>query len=61
MSPPAEAGAFEGFPEGTIEFLRGLTANNEKPWFDAHRQDYVSFYVGPALAFIAAIGPRLLV
>ncbi|MCC7246208.1 MAG: DUF2461 domain-containing protein [Saprospiraceae bacterium] len=24
----------------TLEFLRNLKANNEKPWFDAHRKDY---------------------
>jgi uncharacterized protein (TIGR02453 family) len=54
-----ESGAFEGFPDGTFEFLRGLSVNNDKSWFDRHRRDYESFYLQPALAFIATIGPRL--
>ena len=50
---------FGGFPEGTAKFLRELWKNNEKAWFVAHRDDYQAFYVEPALAFVAAIGPRL--
>jgi uncharacterized protein (TIGR02453 family) len=56
---PATPGDFEGFGETTFQFLRGLTANNEKPWFEAHRSQYEAGYVQPALAFVAAIGPRL--
>ncbi len=51
--------AFDGFPAGTLTFLRGLAAHNDKAWFQAHRDDYQAFYVEPALAFIAAIAPRL--
>jgi len=51
--------SFKGFPSGTRRFLRELSNNNDKEWFDAHRGDYQSFYVGPALAFVAAIGPQL--
>jgi uncharacterized protein (TIGR02453 family) len=51
--------SFQGFPRETIRFLRDLSRNNEKAWFDAHREDYQEHYVGPALAFIASIGPRL--
>lgn len=29
-----------GFSRATFSFLRGLTENNEKAWFDAHRDDY---------------------
>ena len=51
--------AFSGFPRETARFLADLAKNNEKAWFDAHRGDYDQFYVAPALAFVAAIGPRL--
>ena len=51
--------AFSGFPEGTFRFLRGLTKNNTKAWFDAHRDAYQAFYVDPARALVAAVGPRL--
>ncbi|MGH3638368.1 MAG: DUF2461 domain-containing protein [Mycobacterium sp.] len=29
-----------GFSRATFSFLRGLKENNEKAWFDAHRDDY---------------------
>lgn len=50
---------FEGFPDGTLRFLRGLAKNNSKAWFDAHRSDYDAFYVDPAKSFVESIGPRL--
>ena len=31
---------FEGFPKELPDFLWGLTLNNEKPWFEAHREEY---------------------
>ncbi len=51
--------AFPGFPKGSAKFLSGLTKNNNKAWFDAHRADYDAHYVEPAKAFVAAIGPKL--
>jgi uncharacterized protein (TIGR02453 family) len=51
--------AFAGFPKETVKFLCEISENNEKAWFDAHRSEYQSAYVEPALAFIDAIGPRL--
>jgi uncharacterized protein (TIGR02453 family) len=50
---------FRGFPKETFAFLRGLSKNNKKLWFDAHKDDYENFYVAPAVAFIEALGPRL--
>lgn len=52
-------GTFGGFPKETAKFLRELSRNNQKAWFEAHRSDYQASYVEPALAFVAAIGPRL--
>lgn len=49
---------FAGFEKATLDFLRGLGANNEKPWFDAHRGDYEAHFVVPAKAFVSAVaGP----
>jgi uncharacterized protein (TIGR02453 family) len=48
-----------GFPPQTLEFLANLTLNNEKPWFDAHREDYDQYYVAPAREFVVAMGTRL--
>lgn len=50
---------FAGFPEGTIDFLRAIAANNTKSWFEAHREDYQRFYVEPAGQFVLAAGPVL--
>lgn len=45
--------AFTGFSNKTYEFLAGLTHNNERAWFEAHRADYETHVVAPALALIA--------
>jgi uncharacterized protein (TIGR02453 family) len=51
--------AFPGFSKDTVRFLAGLSKNNEKVWFDAHRDDYEADYMAPAKAFVEAIAPRL--
>jgi uncharacterized protein (DUF2461 family) len=33
---------FQGFSEKTVRFLWGIRLNNEKAWFEAHRQDYLN-------------------
>ena len=51
--------AFDGFGAETVRFLAGLSAHNEKAWFDAHRTDYERAFLAPAQAFAEALGPRL--
>ena len=51
--------AFPGFPKETVGFLAGLRRNNDKAWFDAHRDDYEGAFLAPAQAFIEALAPRL--
>ena len=46
---------FEGFGAATIRFLRALAENNDKTWFDGHRQDYEACYVAPAIRFVTAV------
>lgn len=31
---------FQGFTDATSQFLWGLALNNERPWFEAHREEY---------------------
>lgn len=38
---------FQGFSEQTIQFLWGIRLNNEKAWFEAHRQDYLNDLYNP--------------
>jgi uncharacterized protein (TIGR02453 family) len=51
--------SFSGFPRGLIGFLAGLKANNERAWFEAHRDDYERLFKEPARDFVAAISGRL--
>ena len=52
-------GGFKGFGPATTGFLAGLSADNTKDWFEAHRADYDAHYIEPAKDFITAIGPGL--
>ncbi|UGS38139.1 DUF2461 domain-containing protein [Capillimicrobium parvum] len=47
------------FPPQTQDFLRDLSAHNDREWFDAHRAEYQAAYVEPARAFVAAVAPEL--
>ncbi len=50
---------FKGFPPETTEFLKHLSENNSKAWFDEHRADYDDYWVEPAKAFVVAAGAAL--
>lgn len=50
---------FTGFSPKTRKFLRDLGRNNEKAWFNEHRGEYEAHYLGPARAFVDAVGPQL--
>jgi uncharacterized protein (TIGR02453 family) len=50
---------FSGFPKQTMTFLSGLSRNNEKAWFDAHREAYDAHFIEPAKSFVEAMAPRL--
>jgi uncharacterized protein (TIGR02453 family) len=50
---------FSGFPKDTIRFLSGLRKNNDRSWFEGHREQYQVGFVEPAKAFVEAITPRL--
>jgi uncharacterized protein (TIGR02453 family) len=52
-------GPCTGFSKKTLRYLKDLAEHNDKTWFDEHRGHYESFYLQPALEFIAAIGPKL--
>ncbi len=38
---------FEGFSPASLEFLSQLRDNNNKPWFNAHKQDYLEYVLNP--------------
>jgi len=51
--------SFSGFPEEGLRFLADLGQNNDRDWFNDHKQIYTDAIVSPALAFIEALGERL--
>ena len=38
----AKLPAFENFPQKTVDFLKKLSKNNNREWFEKHRDDYNS-------------------
>ncbi len=51
--------ALDNFPKKTVDFLKKLSKNNSKEWFEAHRDDYNSQFLEPALQFVVEMGERL--
>jgi uncharacterized protein (TIGR02453 family) len=48
-----------GFGPETLALLSDLSADPRPEVFDANRQRYHDYWVGPARAFVDAVGPRL--
>lgn len=46
---------FEGFRLEAFAFLRELDRNNNKPWFDAHKQEFKTLVEAPAHAFASDV------
>ena len=41
---------FEGFSARTIDFMWNLRLHNEKPWFEAHKEEYLRDFLNPMKA-----------
>jgi uncharacterized protein (TIGR02453 family) len=48
-----------GIPPAALDFLRGLAANNEKPWFEANRAVYERAVKQPVAALVGAVSAEL--
>ena len=46
---------FEGFRQEAFAFLRELGRHNNKPWFDAHKQEFKTLVETPAHTFAADV------
>jgi uncharacterized protein (TIGR02453 family) len=49
---------FEGFPQEGIDFLKHLKRNNNRLWFEKHRQEYESSIKLPMQSLIASLHPH---
>ena len=38
---------FTGYSDKSIDFLWGIRFNNERPWFEAHKPDYLQYVLQP--------------
>ncbi|MFO7445386.1 MAG: DUF2461 domain-containing protein [Ignavibacteriaceae bacterium] len=47
------------FPKSTITFLKKLAANNNKEWFNAHRDEFETHLYIPAQMFVNEMGDKL--
>lgn len=50
---------FTGFPVESFTFFQNLITNNNRDWFQAHKQDYLDYIVSPAQSFVATLGQKL--
>jgi len=55
----SEEKSFQGFSKKTVQFFEQLAANNNKAWFENHRNDFEVDVMEPAKSFIVALGARL--
>ena len=54
-----QAATFQGFPRQLDAFFTGLAANNNKAWFEAHRDEYEALVLFPAQDFVYELGKRM--
>lgn len=57
--PEAMPAQFDGFSKETVAFFKNLAKNNNREWFERHRPVYEAHVMGPAKAFVVAMGERL--
>jgi uncharacterized protein (TIGR02453 family) len=50
---------FQGFSKEILSFFRRLKRNNNKAWFDSHKGEYQQHVLGPAKAFVTALGKKI--
>ena len=41
---------FTGFTDETVDFMWGIRFNNERTWFEAHKETYLNHFYRPMQA-----------
>jgi uncharacterized protein (TIGR02453 family) len=49
---------FGGFPRDGIDFMKRLKRNNNRPWFEKHKEEYETLVKLPMQSLIAALQPH---
>ncbi len=55
----AASAALENFPQKTVSFLKKLSKNNNRDWFESHRDDYNTQFLAPAFQLVVDVGEKL--
>ncbi len=50
---------FAGFPPEALSFFRRLKRNNNRPWFQKHKDEYEDHVRFPMQCLIASVGPQM--
>lgn len=51
--------ALKGFPQKTVAYLKKLSKNNSREWFEANRELYNSDFLVPCIQFVVEMGDKL--
>ena len=46
---------FQGYTQGAVDFLWGLKLNNERPWFQAHKEEFLALVDRPTRELAAQL------
>ncbi|CAA6603365.1 conserved hypothetical protein [Rhodospirillaceae bacterium LM-1] len=52
--------SFQGFTKKTLPFLKNLARNNDKAWFELHKQDFIDHVRTPLRLLVDALAPAML-
>ena len=59
MAKAAKTPEFTGFSPRTLKFIHALSLNNEKPWFLAHKTEFLEHFQKPMKALGQAVFLRV--
>jgi uncharacterized protein (TIGR02453 family) len=51
--------SFQGLPKQAFQFFRDLEQNNDRDWFEQHKDDYIEFVKKPMEALVIALGAEM--
>jgi len=51
---------FRGFNKKTLKFLESIRQNNNKEWFEAHKEEYKQLILNPSRTFVEEMGEHLM-
>jgi uncharacterized protein (TIGR02453 family) len=58
MAKPAVTDSFTGFPVEAFDFYDRLADNNDKPWWNEHKHEYLQFVREPLQALLDELEPE---